>query len=428
MIEKLYKIFKKSSGISIDTRTLNGKELFFCLRGANFNGNKFAEQALNKGAKYVVLDDQAFYDEKNPNQLLVEDSLKTLQHLASFHRQNLEIPIIGITGTNGKTTTKELIAAALKTQYKVFATEGNFNNHIGVPLSLLSINKKHQLAVIEMGANHVGEIAELCELSQPILGILTNIGHAHLEGFGSFENIKETKLALYQSVKDNSGFVFVHFDDEVLMEESKHIKRMTYGMSTEADVSAKLIPGKPNLEIEYKSEKISTNLFGEFNYYNVLAALAVGNYFKVSTDNMVKALETYHPANNRSQIEKGENNLLILDAYNANPDSMRNAIAFFGRINAYAKSLILGDMLELGKFEESKHREILELISNLQFDHIFLVGNAFGNLKSEFSQFEFFQNSEDAKKHFEQFPIRSNQVLLKGSRGIRLEILKEILL
>lgn len=428
MIEKLYKLFRKSSGISIDTRTLKGKEMFFCLKGDHFNGNQFAQQAIEKGAKYVVVDDEDFFDKNNPNFFLVENSLKVLQELSALHRKKMDIPIIGITGTNGKTTTKELVHAVLKTQFKVFATKGNYNNHIGVPLSLLSIKKKHQLAIIEMGANHTGEIAELCELSQPSFGIITNIGHAHLEGFGSYENIQKTKLALYKTIKGNSGFVFVHFADEVLMEESKHIKRSTYGISEDADVHAKLIPGKPNLEMEYNHRKISTNLFGEFNYYNALVALAVGKHFKISNDNMVGALESYHPSNNRSQIEKGKNNLLILDAYNANPDSMRNAIEFFDKIKAYAKTLILGDMLELGDYEEAKHREILELISNSNFDHIFLVGKAFGAFKKEFSQFEYFANSELAKKHFEQFPIRSNQILLKGSRGIKLEILKDTLL
>jgi len=427
-MEKLYKLFKKSSGVSIDSRTLKGKELFFCLKGENFNGNQFAQQALESGAKYVVVDDEKYYNKNNTNFILVENSLKALQDLSEFHRQKMDIPVIGITGTNGKTTTKELVYSILKTQFKVFATKGNYNNHIGVPLSLLSIKKKHQLAIIEMGANHIGEIAELCNLSQPTFGIITNIGHAHLEGFGSYENIRETKLALYKSIKEKSGFVFVHFNDDVLMEESKHIKRSTYGMSEDADVHAELIPGKPNLEMEYNQRKISTNLFGEFNYYNALAAISVGKYFKISTDNMVKALEAYRPSNNRSQIEKGKNNLLILDAYNANPDSMRNAIEFFDKIKAYAKTLILGDMLELGDFEESKHREILELITNSNFDHVFLVGKAFGELKNEFSHFEYFANSEAAKQHFEQFPIRSNQILLKASRGIKLEILKDTLL
>jgi len=428
MIKKLYSYFKNSSGVSTDTRTLKGKELFFCLKGVNFNGNKFAAKALESGAKYVVLDDKNYFDESNSKYILVEDSLKTLQELAIYHRSKLEIPVIGITGTNGKTTTKELVAAVLKTQFNTFATEGNFNNHIGVPLSLLKINKKHQIAVIEMGANHTGEIAQLCELSQPNLGIITNIGHAHLEGFGSYENIKKTKLALYETVRQNNGFVFVHYDDEVLMAESHNIKQMTYGINDKADVSIKLIPGKPNLELEFTNEMISTHLFGEFNINNVAAALAVGKHFKVSNDKMKFALENYHPSNNRSQIEKGHHNLLILDAYNANPDSMRNAVEYFSQIKAYAKTLILGDMLELGNFEEEKHREIMELISSLEFDHVFLVGQAFGSLKKEFNQFEYFENSEAAKAHFENYPIRDNQILLKGSRGIKLEIIKDTIL
>jgi UDP-N-acetylmuramoyl-tripeptide--D-alanyl-D-alanine ligase len=428
MIDKLYKYFQDSTGISIDTRTLKGGELFFCLKGKNFNGNEFADEALKKGAKFVVLDEKDFLDKKNKNQILVDDALKVLQDLATYHRKKQDIPLIGITGSNGKTTTKDLVASVLKTQYKVYATHGNYNNHIGVPLSLLKIEKKHQIAVIEMGANRMGEIADLCELSLPNFGILTNIGQAHLEGFRSYDNIKKTKLALYESIRKHSGFVFVHHEDDVLMKESQQMKRDTYGFSDAADVKVKLIPGKPNLELEYDKAMISTQLFGEFNIYNVAAAIAVGKHFKVSNSNIKKALETYHPENNRSQIVKGKNNLLILDAYNANPDSMTNVIKFFGRLDAYSKTLILGDMLELGEFETEKHKMILQLISKLSFDHVFLVGPAFGKFKNEFKQFEYFQNSAEAKKHFETFSIQGNQILLKGSRGMQLESLMDTIL
>jgi UDP-N-acetylmuramoyl-tripeptide--D-alanyl-D-alanine ligase len=428
MIDKIYRQFLDSTGISTDTRSLKGGEVFFCLKGNNFNGNEFANEALLKGAKIVVLDEEAHYDATNKKQLLVKNSLDLLQKLALHHRRKQDIPLIGITGSNGKTTTKELITAVLDTQYKVFSTPGNFNNHIGVPLSLLKIEKKHQIAVIEMGANRVGEIADLCKLSNPNCGIITNIGQAHLEGFRSYKNIKKTKLALYESLRKNSGFVFVKYEDEELMEESTHMKRETYGFSNEADVQVRLKSGKPNLELEYNGELISTQLFGEFNIFNVAAAIAIGKHFKVSNDNIKKALETFHPANNRSQIVKGKNNLLIMDAYNANPDSMTSVIEFFGHLKAYSKSLILGDMLELGEFEQTKHKEILDLIGHFNFDHVFLVGQAFGQFKNEFPQYEFFDDSHQAKKHFETFPIQTNQILLKGSRGIKLEILKDTIL
>lgn len=379
MIDKLYSQFLQSKHVSIDTRTLKGGEIFFCLNGENFNANKFAKEALEKGAAYVVMDDHTYYEKGHPQMLLVDDSLKTLQELAAYHREQLSIPIIGITGSNGKTTTKELVATVLKSQFNVYATKGNFNNHIGVPLSLLGINEHHDLAVIEMGANHVGEIGELCQLAQPNLGILTNIGQAHLEGFGSFENIKKTKLALYESVKKKDGLVFVHKDDDVLMIESQSLKRITYGMNDLADVQVSLIKGETNLTFTCQDQLVKTQLFGEFNIYNAAAAIAVGKYFKISNEKILHAIANYHPSNNRSQIELGPNNLLILDAYNANPDSMSHAIEFFAKIKAPSKALILGDMLELGDFEESKHIEILKLVEEHEFNHVFLVGPAFLN-------------------------------------------------
>ncbi len=259
MIKKLYSIFLNSKGVSTDTRSLKEGELFFCLKGEHFNGNKFAKQAIKKGASYVVLDDKEYFDNASKRMILVPDSLEILQQLSAHHRLQLSIPIIGITGSNGKTTTKELLAAVLSTQFNVLATKGNYNNHIGVPLSLLQVTDQHDMAVIEMGANHVGEIAELCLLSQPDLGIITNIGHAHLEGFGSYENIKKTKLALYKSVKNKEGLVFVHQQDETLMKESKNIKRVTYGLSGAADVSVELLRGKqPCFQIRKSAHKNPT--------------------------------------------------------------------------------------------------------------------------------------------------------------------------
>lgn len=427
-IEELYKIFQESGHVCIDTRQIIGGEIFLCLKGERFNGNQFADQALQKGASYVVVDDKEYLKQDHEQYIYVDDSLETLQKLAAHHREQLKIPFVGITGSNGKTTTKELVAAVLSKQFQVFSTPGNFNNHIGVPLSLLQITENHQIAIIEMGANHVGEIAELCAISKPTHGIITNIGRAHLEGFGSIENIQTTKLGLYDAVKSINGHLFVHESDHFLMEESESFERTTYGLSNFADISVKPIKNGMALQFSYQNLEINTQLFGEFNIYNAAAALAVGNYFEVPIEKMKDALESYHPANNRSQIEKGPNNELILDAYNANPDSMQKAIDFFNKIDSSGKYIILGDMLEMGVYEKKVHRQILENVRVSRFKSVFLVGPAFSQLKEEYPAFRFFQTVEDAIEFFKIHPLKNAQIMLKGSRGIRLEALKEILL
>jgi len=402
--------------------------LFFCLKGERFNANKFATQALGKGASYVVVDDPDFFLQEDNRMILVEDSLVTLQNLAKYHREQVKIPVIGITGTNGKTTTKELVAVVLNTQLNCLSNQGNFNNHIGVPLTLLRITQAHEIVVIEMGANHPGEIADLCKMSQPDYGIITNIGRAHLEGFGSFENIIETKSDLYRFVDGAHGLVFVNHDDDLLMKQSRKLKTYTYGQAAETDVCVNLVDNGGYLSLQWKGKSIHTKLFGQYNLSNAAAAIAVGSYFKIQDDLIANALEQYSPSNNRSQLEKGLHNELILDAYNANPESMKQAIHNFSLSKAPLKAMVLGDMLELGTFEKAEHESILKLSDTLNIDHAFFVGPAFYLHKASYPQFVFFTDNLEAKEYFEINHLADYRILLKGSRGIKLEILKEDLL
>lgn len=426
-MKDLYNIFKQSQGISTDTRTINGGELFFCLKGERFNGNKYAEKALELGAMHVVVDDPDFYIE-NKKMSLVDDSLNMLQELSSYHRNTLSIDIIGITGSNGKTTTKELISTVLSSHFKCISTLGNLNNHIGVPLSLLRIKEDDDVAVIEMGANHRGEIKELCELVSPNYGIITNIGKAHLEGFGSYEAIIETKTALYKKIEHNSGCIFINGDDALLTEKAPNVKLINYGQKRGNDIKVELLKSDGKLRLLWKNKQINTQLFGDYNLYNVAAAIAVGITLGVLDDKIVKALEDYSPSNNRSQFVKGKNNDLILDAYNANPESMKRAVVFFGQSDFKQKSMILGDMFELGSFQEEEHRVILDLVKSLNINDVYLVGKAFSQLKEAYSEFKYFENSDLLNNYFLKNPIKNHQVLLKGSRGVRLEVLKDILL
>ncbi len=427
MLNEIYKTFFNSTGVSIDTRNIGSGELFFCLKGENFNGNSFALKALELGASHVIVDDAEFYL-SDKNMTLVDESLKTLQQLAVLHRNKFRIPIIGITGTNGKTTTKELVSTVLGSELKVLFTLGNLNNHIGVPLTLLRLKPEHQIAVIEMGANHVGEIAELCELSQPNFGIITNIGKAHLEGFGSYENIIKTKLALYESVTRKNGTVFVNADDDLLMGKSSSMSRISYGSSTMSQFQVQVQPSEHFLKFLWNNRVVSTHLFGEYNLTNAASAIAVGAHFNISPENIAQSLEQYKPTNNRSQIEKGLKNTLILDAYNANPSSMKQALISFSMMANQQKMLILGDMLELGNYENEEHTNVLQFIQSLGFTDVFLVGKAFYCLKSQFAGFKFFESNTIALDYFKNNPPEHKTILLKGSRGIKLEILKEILI
>jgi UDP-N-acetylmuramoyl-tripeptide--D-alanyl-D-alanine ligase len=419
-IKDLYSLYLRTNGISTDTRKIAAGSVFFALKGANFNGNKFAEEALRKGAGYAVIDENEFYIDSRT--ILVDDVLKTLQLLANYHRKQFDIPFIGLTGSNGKTTTKELMKAVLSTSYKVHATEGNLNNHIGVPLTLLKLKQEAQIAIIEMGANKPGDIQELCEIAEPTHGIITNIGKAHLGGFGGLEGVIKTKTELYEFLRKNGGHVFVNGEDDLLMQKSQGIQRTTYCTQGFCDVFAKNISSGLFLEIEYQNRKIHTKLVGDYNFQNALAAICVGKYFNIPDNQIQHALEQYAPDNNRSQIVKTSHNVLIMDAYNANPTSMEKAILNVAKADNVL--LVLGDMKELGEWTEEGHQKIVDLIQTIAGAEAVLIGESFSQTKNH--NFPVFLDVEEALRYFEKHPVKGKTVLLKGSRSMKLEMLSQV--
>jgi len=417
-IDRLYACYKEASAVCTDTRTIVENCLFFCLSGEHFDGNTFAKEALEKGAKYVVIDNPIYYNVSDAC-ICVPNALEALQKLAHFHRNTLKIPIIGITGTNGKTTTKELIHTVLSSKYKVTATKGNLNNHIGVPLTLLSIKQDTDIAIVEMGANHIGEIAFLCEIAQPDFGIITNIGKAHLEGFGSVEGIIETKTALYNSVNQSNGLLFVNADDDLLMNLSEISKRLTYGKKG----VCRGILDESKLQMEFSisddSFPIITQLTGSYNFYNAMAAVAVGEYFSVPMENIKSALSSYTPDNSRSQIIEKEGYTIILDAYNANPSSMKLAIENIAKMNVKNKILLLGDMAELGESSLAEHQQIVDIIRTYSFGYVYLLGNEFSRTNAEKSWI--YTNPQQLQETLKRsFPPQAT-VLIKGSRSTKME-------
>ena len=412
--QELYHHFLNSSGVCTDSRKIEKDNIFFALKGDSFNGNLFAEQAIQEGCSYAVIDEKEF--QKNEQYILVNDVLESLQKLSNYHRQQLDCSVIGITGTNGKTTTKELIYAVLNTQYKTNATQGNLNNHIGVPLTLLSTPLDTEMLIIEMGANHPGEITFLSNIAKPNFGIITNIGKAHLEGFGGYEGVIKTKNELYHYIKNNGGKLFVNAKDELLLNLSENIEKTTYTNHSQ------FLSANPFVQFFFKERKISTQLIGSYNYPNLAAACCIGKYFGITISNCKKAIESYTPTNNRSQVEKSnKGNTLILDAYNANPSSMRVAIESLQQMSATSKAAILGDMLELGDDSLHEHQEIVELLKTTNLQSVFLVGEEFQKTTDSFSSFT---NTNELKKWIQSNPITDSTILLKGSRGIRLEDLK----
>jgi len=427
-IENLYKLFCQHPVICTDSRNIKPDSIFFALKGENFNGNEFAESALKEGAEYAVIDEENY---KISNRfILVENVLETLQQLAVYHRVKINLPVIGITGTNGKTTTKELMAAVLKKKFKVVATSGNFNNHIGVPLTVLGISKDTEIAIIEMGANHIGEISALCNISKPGFGIITNIGKAHLVGFGSIEAIIKAKAELYKFISNNEGLVFVNSDNNTLKQLAKYLQKVTYGTSENSNCRTKIISSDPFVEILWNSGfgdvSIKSNLVGKYNFENILAAICVGDYFNVKIENIAQAIEEYIPQNNRSQFINTKKNKIFLDAYNANPSSMEAAIRNFAELDFKNKILIIGDMLELGDESLSEHRNILELIRKLGFDNVFLIGAEFYEANKN-SGHKIFPKTEDAMQWFEANRLENATIFIKGSRGIKLEPLIKVL-
>ena len=420
MIKELYKKHIDHPIICTDTRKISEGCLFFALKGENFNGNKFANQAIEKGAAYVIIDEIEF--KINEKCILVDNVLTTLQLLANYHRKQFKIPFIGITGTNGKTTTKELISAVLSTTYKTVSTKGNFNNHIGVPLTILSIPKDCEVAIIEMGANHIGEIEFLCEIAEPNYGLITNIGTAHIEGFGSKEGVIKTKNELYQFINKNGGKVFVNTDDTLLSDLSKELNSTSYG-TRNAQYEALLISSSPVVELKWENELIKTQLYGKYNFDNILAAICIGDYFKVPKHNIIKGIENYKSTNNRSEITKIDTNTYYLDAYNANPSSMNAAIDTFLDNTATNKIMILGDMLELGEISNKEHQEIVDKVKTLNLKAIF-VGSEFNNTANKYD-FDFVSTNKEAKILLENKQLTNYHILIKGSRGIQLEKITE---
>lgn len=427
-IAALYKIFLAHPTICTDTRKIEQNCLFFALKGANFNGNLFAKQALEKGAAYAIVDEKT---EENERFILVQDVLITLQQLANHHRKQFDIPLIAITGSNGKTTTKELLHTVLSSHYPTHATKGNFNNHIGVPLTLLAMPKNTEVAIIEMGANHIGEIAALCKIAEPTHGLITNVGKAHLEGFGSFEGIKIGKGEMYRHLENNRGLAFVNGNELHLKEMAgKKLSQVVYLKSEVPNLAVpffetKLVDVKPFVKVAYLSKKgklrnIKSQLIGSYNFNNIMTAVTLGRYFKVPFKKIKKAIKEYQPSNNRSQITKKGSNKFLLDAYNANPTSMTKALESFANYKGKKKIAILGDMLELGEYSETAHTKILELADQLSLK-VITVGKEFSQLKKE--AWKNFENTQELKEWFSKKSFKNTFFLLKGSRGIGLEAL-----
>ena len=420
-IEQLYQYFLKSSGVTTDTRQNVKNKVFFALSGENFNGNKFARQALDNGALLAVIDDPSY--NVNNQCFLVENVLTQLQNLALYHRKHIDIPVIGITGTNGKTTTKELVATVLESKYNIIATRGNFNNHIGVPLTLLRLTKKTEIAVVEMGANHIGEIDFLTKIALPTHGLITNISKAHLEGFGNLEGVVKAKSELFDFIKTNHGTVFVNSNDQLLMSLSKDINRFNYG-SNNVPITGKLVKHFPFIAVEIKTVEetftISTQLYGGYNLPNILAAATVGYFFSVPTQSIKQSIENYIPKNNRSQQLITNHNRIILDAYNANPISLSNAINTFVDACFENPFFIIGDMLELGSTSTEEHQNIVDLLIKTGFKDVILIGKEFFKTNHPFKAYK---SKEDAAAYLKNQPVINKTILIKGSNGMHLKSL-----
>ena len=422
----LYDLFIHNPQITTDSRNCPKGSIFFALKGDKFDGNQYAGKALASGCVYAVIDNPDYYIGERT--ILVDNVLKTLQQLAHHHRKVLGLPIIGITGTNGKTTTKELLAAVLSTKFNLLYTEGNFNNHIGVPLTLLRLTHDHEMAVIEMGASHPGVIKELVDIVHPNYGIITNVGRAHLEGFGSFEGVIRTKGELYDYIRRSKGKIFIKKENEYLQSIAKGIEQITYGNGDDAFASGQVVSCDPFLVFNWKQQgklhTVETHMIGSYNLDNVLAAVAVGRFFKIPAERISRAIAAYEPTNNRSQFKKTENNELIIDAYNANPSSMKVALDNFITMPVQPKAIILGDMRELGPTSDELHAEVVEQIKKGQFDKVFLCGEHFSKVGKEFSPFA---TTEAMVEELRKQPLKGYHILIKGSHSMGLEKLADIL-
>ena len=420
-IDDIHSLFSESSGVSTDTRSINKKNIFFCLKGENFNGNSFIDQAIDLGASFVIYDEKKLYH-KSEKTIKVKNALETLQLLAKYHRSKFKIPIIGLTGSNGKTTSKELFNSVLSQKFGVTCTSNNFNNHIGVPLTILEINRKTDLAIIEMGANHIGEIDLLCSIADPNIGYITNFGKAHLEGFGGIDGVIKGKCELYEYIRQKKGMILVNNSDIMQRQKSRGIKSFSFGKSKGSNYLTNNSTSHKNFcEAMINNKKIESNLYGEYNFENINASIAIGIHFGLSFEQIKNGINNYIPKNNRSELIKTKNNLLFVDSYNANPTSMKVSIQSFMKFNKFKKTLILGDMHEIGKTSLIEHERILNSIKNIKNLKIFLVGKIFNQLKFDSHKIYFFNETNELIEYFKKNLITGHTILLKGSRKINLE-------
>ena len=424
-VKDIYRLFQKTKGAATDTRLSVKNSFYIALKGINFDGNNFAKEAIEKGAFYALVNKKSIAKD-NDRFIYVDDTLKTLQKLANYHRSIIDTKIIAITGSNGKTTTKELLSEILSKEFKIFATKGNLNNHIGVPLSLLSINRECEYAIIELGANHLGEINHLCKIAKPDFGLITNFGYAHIEGFGSFDGVVKGKSELYNYLIEKKGRLFINLDDVIQKKWLKYRPISTYGQTSKADFKIEQINNKgKGTTIKIENLIIESQLFGDYNFSNIGASVAISRFLGVSNQKIKKALELYKPINKRSQVIKKKNNKILLDAYNANPSSMIASINSFLKNNHKNSIAVLGDMLELGFYEKEGHVKIIKLLESSAFEEIFFVGKLFFKFSKESNSFKktihFFKEKIEAYSYLKKRKFKNKNILIKGSRKLQLE-------
>ena len=425
-ISKIYELFNKYKSVSIDTRSIKPKDIFFAIKGPNFDGNNFALEAIKKGASYVISDNSTI-SKKSDKIIYVDNSIKALQKLANYHRRKLNTKIIAITGSNGKTTSKELILNVLKSKYKTTATKGNLNNHLGVPLSLLEINENTDFGIIEMGANHINEISQLCKIAEPNFGYITNFGNAHLEGFGSIEGVIKGKSELYNYLINNKSLIFNNSENIKQNSLINNYKNTySFGINSESNCIINKSDSENSLNVSYQNKIIKSTIYGDYNFENICIAIAIGEYFEVDFKNIKQGIESYLPNNNRSQISVKNNNTIILDAYNANPTSMSLALESFKKTNYKNKMIIVGDMFELGKDSNHYHQEIINRLEKINDCIIYIVGEYFCKTKHS-DRIESFSTTKKLINNLSKTNISNYSILIKGSRGMQLEKIIEFI-
>ena len=425
-ISKIYALFNQHSSVSIDTRSLKPKDIFFAIKGPNFDGNNFALEAIKKGASYVISDNSTI-SKKSDKIIYVDNAIKALQKLANYHRRKLNTKIIAITGSNGKTTSKELILNVLKSKYKTTATKGNLNNHLGVPLSLLEINENTDFGIIEMGANHINEISQLCKIAEPNFGYITNFGNAHLEGFGSIEGVIKGKSELYNYLINNKSLIFNNSENIKQNSLINNYKNTySFGINSESNCIINKSDSENSLNVSYQNKIIKSTIYGDYNFENICIAIAIGEYFEVDFKNIKQGIESYLPDNNRSQISIKNNNTIILDAYNANPTSMSLALESFKKTNYKNKMIIVGDMFELGKDSNHYHQEIINRLEKINDCIIYIVGEYFCNTKHS-DKIKSFSSTKELINNLSKTNVSNYSILIKGSRGMQLEKIIEFI-